>query len=247
MRRMAAFDPSADKLKQHLRIAVAALPTNSEYGAIHAGGACSMFLHDLLRRRSLSPGQDVLPLQLLSAVSGSSNNANACAQLASHADRLLGYANGWTNGDALTGVRSSLRYLHGRLSAGHHTAPTSTQWLPFDCYARLCENDGIDAAVWIEDGDTQTFPSGWTRLQDSSYFRHQQRPLQMLYTDCELRSILQHASHHVACTGSHFCAMTLEPSQLTELSSLLARLQSEALHRIRSAHARPTHCSRICG
>ena len=50
-----------------------------------------MFLHDLLRRRSLSPGQDLLPLQLLSAVSGSSNNANACAQLASHAARLLGY------------------------------------------------------------------------------------------------------------------------------------------------------------
>ena len=92
MRRMAALDPSAAELKEHLRISVAALPTTSEYAAIHTGGMCFMFLHELLYRRTSLQDQSPHPLSPVSAIAGSGNNAALCAQLVVHARRLLGHA-----------------------------------------------------------------------------------------------------------------------------------------------------------
>ena len=82
---MAAIDPSAAELQAHLRISVAALPTNMEYAVIHAGGMCSLFLHDLLVRRTHDQDVTTSPLCPISAIDGSGNNAAICAQLEAHA------------------------------------------------------------------------------------------------------------------------------------------------------------------
>ena len=89
----------------------------------------------------------------------------------------------------------------------------------------------------MDDESAQVFHNGWVRLQDSAYHRQNGRPLQLTYTANELASILQHTTHHVACTGAHFCAMDLSASPPQELMSLLDRLQREAMQRLQSLPA----------